>query len=36
MLKTLHVRDFGIIEEVLVDLTPGLVALTGRPGRASR
>lgn len=32
MLKTLHVRDFGIIEEVLVDLGPGLVALTGETG----
>lgn len=32
MLKTLHVRDFGIIEEVLLDLTPGLVAVTGETG----
>lgn len=32
MLKTLHVRDVGIIEEVLVDLGPGLVALTGETG----
>ncbi len=32
MLKTLHVCDFGIIEEVLVDLAPGLVALTGETG----
>ena len=32
MLKTLHVRDFGIIEEVFLDLPPGLIALTGETG----
>ncbi len=32
MLRTLHIRDFAIIDEITLELEPGLVAFTGETG----
>ena len=32
MIKSLYIKDFAIINEVSIDLTPGLTVITGETG----